>query len=551
MSVINKMLQDLDKRGAAQGRPEVSLRGTGIPLETGAPRGRWKIAAWALIVPLVLAAGWVVLRPGSVPSDRPAKTPQSVPLAQVAPKPAEIQAKADVVAQAPTPKPQAPEVVVTPSAPPAKPEPSAPAAQAQTPAVATAPVAPMAKPQALATSPQAPVIAAVPAAPVVKPPAPAPAPPPQAPVIAAAPPAPPAKPQPSAPTAQAKTPAAAVPAAPVVPSPAQAPSLPQAPVVAAAPPKTPVAKAPVLIAQASVTPEPPSKAQASAREVTPESKPSERTDSAISISKRPPAAQPAAKPKTAAPKTSVATADAKPSAPAKRDTGEQARTVASAAAPAADAGRAGAPTRDAAKSSISVERQDPDSSRRERVSAEYRNAVELMNQGRAEPAIDAYAGVLRLDPKHAAARQALVALLMGRGRGAEAQGALREGLAVLPENTAWAMLLARLQVEGGDKSGALATLDGALPYAKNRPDYQAFVGTVLQLQGRHKDAIAHYEVAVHLSPDSGRWLTGLAISLEEEKRIPEAREAYQRALATSTLASDLRAFVERKLGQLK
>ena len=33
--------------------------------------------------------------------------------------------------------------------------------------------------------------------------------------------------------------------------------------------------------------------------------------------------------------------------------------------------------------------------------------------------------------------------------------------------------------------------------------------------------------------------------------MPEAREAYQRALATNTLAQDLRAFVERKLGQLK
>jgi len=174
-----------------------------------------------------------------------------------------------------------------------------------------------------------------------------------------------------------------------------------------------------------------------------------------------------------------------------------------------------------------------------------------MNQGRAELAYDAYVNALLLDPKHAPARQALVALLMSRGRGAEAQGVLREGLAVLPENTAWAMSLARLQVDGGDRAGALATLDGALPYAKNQPDYHAFVGTLLQMQGRHKEAIAHYDIAVSLSPASGRWLTGLAISLEEEKRLPEAREAYQRALATNTLAPDLRAFVDRKLAQLK
>jgi len=266
-------------------------------------------------------------------------------------------------------------------------------------------------------------------------------------------------------------------------------------------------------------------------EVKPDGKPSERTESAIEPAKKSPAT---AQAKTA-PKSPVPAADAKPSA----------------AVSAVDTGKVAAPAPDAPKGSISIERQDRDASRPERASAEYRNGLELMNQGRVELAFDAYLNAVRLDPKHAAARQALIALLMGRGRTAEAQGVLREGLAALPENTAWAMLLARMQVEGGDRAGALATLDGALPYAKNQPDYHAFVATLLQMQGRHKEAIAHYDIAVRLSPASGRWLTGLAISLEEDKRLPEAREAYQRALATNTLAPDLRAFVDRKLAQLK
>lgn len=482
MSVINKMLRDLDQRGAAQGRVEGSMRGAGIPLETAGRRGRWKIAAWALMVPLVLAAGWIVLRPDSGSSDGPAKTPQSVTLAEVTPRPADAQKEAAETQQVPvppqpapepSPQPQAPVAAVAPPAPVATPEPPAPTPKPQAPAVAVAPPAPVVKPEPPA------VVVAPP--PVVKPAAPAPSPQPQAPAVAA------------------------VPSAPVVkpPAPAPAPPLP----------------ASVVVAQASAPPE----------------KPAERTDPVIPIAKKRPAATPLVAPEKTAPKTPVPAAQAKPPAPA----------------PAADAGRAAAPAQDTAKGSISVDRQGRDSSRAERASAEYRSAVELMNQGRVELAGDAYAGVLRVDPKHAAARQALVALLMGRGRMAEAQGVLREGLAALPENTAWAMLLARLQIEGGDAAGALATLDGALPYAKNRPDYHAFVGTLLQMQGRHKEAIAHYEIAVRLSPDSGRWLTGLAISLEEEKRLPEAREAYQRALATNTLARDLQGFVERKLGQLR
>jgi MSHA biogenesis protein MshN len=206
---------------------------------------------------------------------------------------------------------------------------------------------------------------------------------------------------------------------------------------------------------------------------------------------------------------------------------------------------------DATKGTISIERQDAGTSLQERASGAYRKAVDLMDQGRVEMAYDAFYDVLRIDPKHVAARQALVALCVRRGGAAEAQGLLRDGLAVLPENTAWAMLLARLQLDGGDKTGAIATLGSTLPYAKNRPDYHAFFATVLQMQGLYKDAISHYQVAVQLSPNSGPWLTGLAISLEQDKQIPEAVDAYKRALATNALGPDLQGFVERKLAQLK
>lgn len=207
-----------------------------------------------------------------------------------------------------------------------------------------------------------------------------------------------------------------------------------------------------------------------------------------------------------------------------------------------------APAREAAKGSISLDRQDRGPNR---AATEYRNAVALMNQGRIELALDAFANALRADPRHAAARQALVALLLERGRAADAQSVLREGISVAPENTDQAMMLARLQVESGNAAGALATLDGAMPYAKNRPDYHAFAGTLLQMQGRHAEAIAHYDIATRLAPQSGRWLMGLAMSLEEDNRMAEAREAYRRALATNVLDPDLLAFVERKLQQLK
>lgn len=205
----------------------------------------------------------------------------------------------------------------------------------------------------------------------------------------------------------------------------------------------------------------------------------------------------------------------------------------------------------AGDSVVSVGRGKPAQSLSATVAQDYRSALETMNQGHAEQAIKAFAGVLRLDPKHLAARQSLVFLLTQRGQTGEAQTILREGLTLIPENAAWAMLLARMQAGANDAASALETLDKTLPHARNRADYHALFGTVLQMLSRHQDAITHYQIAVRIEPQAGRWLAGLGISLDEQKRLPEAREAFQRALATRSLDGELQAFVERKLKLLQ
>jgi hypothetical protein len=108
MSVINKMLQDLDQRGATGPRRRVH---PGWDSAAAGGSGRhWKIAAFALMVPLVLAIGWIVVllsRSGS--SDGQTKSTQSTPLAQVTPQPADAQKKDVATPQAPVPQ-QAPVV---------------------------------------------------------------------------------------------------------------------------------------------------------------------------------------------------------------------------------------------------------------------------------------------------------------------------------------------------------------------------------------------------------------------------------------------------------
>lgn len=179
--------------------------------------------------------------------------------------------------------------------------------------------------------------------------------------------------------------------------------------------------------------------------------------------------------------------------------------------------------------------------------AEFAKAAAYMQQGRINEALAGYEATLRHYAAHDAARQALVALLLEGKRGADAERVLQEGLSRRPEQTGFAMLLARLQVERGAVEQAAATLEKSLPYADAQADFQAFFAALLQRQRRHKEAINHYQIALQLTPGNGVWLMGFGISLQAVQRNVDAKDAYQRALDLNTLSPNLQAFVQQKL----
>ncbi|MBI3903725.1 MAG: tetratricopeptide repeat protein [Nitrosomonadales bacterium] len=181
---------------------------------------------------------------------------------------------------------------------------------------------------------------------------------------------------------------------------------------------------------------------------------------------------------------------------------------------------------------------------------EFLQANNLMQQGRSTEAINGYESALRLDASHAAARQSLVGLLLEAKRNADAERVLQEGLDLDPAHGNFAMLLARLQVERGALPQALETLHKTLPYAGQQADYHAFIAAVQQRLGQHQEAVAHYQSALQLSPDSGVWLMGLGISLQAMQHNDEAREAFRHAIESHTLNAELQAFVAQRLKEL-
>jgi MSHA biogenesis protein MshN len=178
----------------------------------------------------------------------------------------------------------------------------------------------------------------------------------------------------------------------------------------------------------------------------------------------------------------------------------------------------------------------------------YRRALVALQDGRLSVAMADLERALDIDPRNEAARQTYVSLLLENKRTDEAVRQLRLALGIDPRQPGLAMVLARLQLERGGP--ALATLMATLPYAGNNADYLAFLAGVLQREQRHAEAVRYYRDALQLAPGNGVWWMGLAISLQADQHLPEARDAYTRARAATGMTPELMAFIDRKLEQL-
>jgi len=178
----------------------------------------------------------------------------------------------------------------------------------------------------------------------------------------------------------------------------------------------------------------------------------------------------------------------------------------------------------------------------------YRKALASLAEGRIHEAQGGLQQALRLQPRHEAARQTLVGLLIEAGRPEDAMRQLQAALTLEPAQPALAMLLARLQIERGESG--IETLTRTLPYAAANGEYRAFLAGALVRAQRHDEASEHYKAALRTAPHNGVWWMGLGIALQAGKRDGEAIEAFQSARSAGNLSPELDAFVERKLQQL-
>ena len=165
----------------------------------------------------------------------------------------------------------------------------------------------------------------------------------------------------------------------------------------------------------------------------------------------------------------------------------------------------------------------------QRAAQALRRGVGLLGQGRQAEAELALREALRLDPRLVRAREALAAMYLNGGRVTEARELLAEGLRLMPRASGLAQLYARLLVERGELPAALQALVRARPPLAGNADYHALLAALYQRAGRHEAAAWTYREL--LAKDAGKapWWLGLAISLEALGRPAEALDAYVKA----------------------
>ena len=182
--------------------------------------------------------------------------------------------------------------------------------------------------------------------------------------------------------------------------------------------------------------------------------------------------------------------------------------------------------------------------------SEFRRAAGLINQARSEEARTALKAALELDARHEGARQTLAVLLIEARAMNEAEALLTEGLKLNPNQSNFAIVLARLKLDHGDAAGALQVLREHGAAAANNAEYRAFAAALLQRMNRHSEALDEYRAALTVSPNVGVWWVGLGLSFEATAEPGKAAEAFMRARATGTLSADVAQFVEHKLQTL-
>lgn len=113
------------------------------------------------------------------------------------------------------------------------------------------------------------------------------------------------------------------------------------------------------------------------------------------------------------------------------------------------------------------------------------------------------------------------------------------------------LLRARAQHANNDLAAAVDTLNGSVPPVEGNAEYRVTLATLLQQQGKNREAARHWAELIAWDDSQGPWWVGLAISLEAQGEQAGAARAYRQAAELPGLPRSLADYVQQRLQALR
>jgi MSHA biogenesis protein MshN len=203
--------------------------------------------------------------------------------------------------------------------------------------------------------------------------------------------------------------------------------------------------------------------------------------------------------------------------------------------------------------SAQAERPAPRAGVRDERAAEarHREAAGALTRGEPRTAEQGFREALALNPRHHAAREALVVLLLDQARFDEAQALLDEGVALASDRVAFRRLGARLDLARGQPGRALLRLEASPPSVAADPEYHGLLGSAYQRLARHEEAARVYQGLTQLQPAEPHWWAAYGLSRDALGDRAGALAAYAQARQLGGLDPRVLEHINRRTAALQ
>ena len=198
----------------------------------------------------------------------------------------------------------------------------------------------------------------------------------------------------------------------------------------------------------------------------------------------------------------------------------------------------------------SMDKQPSRASSRSRAEKVFTQGVRQYKQGQFKVSIASLERAIELNPENGQARYLLASTYIQQDRADAALSLLARSVELLPENTKIKQLYGQMLFQIGRQQQAIKVLRTRMPLIDEAPEYHALLAAIYQEMKKHQQSVEIYRTLVSLHPEQSVWWMGLGISLEALDRQPDALSAYEQAMQSGSLSSNLKKYVSQRIQSL-